>query len=85
MKKTIALLLLTGAMITGFSQEKKDSTKKTEPNYALIGKLANFQLLYAAITAPGDVTPNQMKQLEAWIRTMVELPETKEADKPKKN
>lgn len=85
MKKTVTIILICFSLVS-FGQ-KKDSTMKTSPgtvmpqqdtsNYVLVGKLQDFQLLLVAISSPGDVTPNQVNALVAWIRKIQLLPEPK--------
>lgn len=70
--------------VTVNAQAKKDSTiKKAAPiadsTYVLGGKLQDFQLLFKAVTSPGDVTPNQISALTAWIQKIQLL------QPPKKN
>jgi len=66
MKKTLVIAaILISSLAFG---QKKDSIKiEKDTTYILQGKLQDFQLLYLAVTSPGDVTPNQQKAVAAWI------------------
>lgn len=78
-------LLLIASILFSVSvnaQAKKDTTVKKEPmdtSYVLVGKFPDFQLLYKGITSPGDITPNQLSALAAWIQKieMLTLPKKK--------
>jgi len=63
--------------LIGFSQKEKPK----DTTYALVGKIGDFQLLYKAVSSPGDVTPNQITALLAWIQKVQALPPKEE--KPK--
>lgn len=59
---------------------KSESPKeKMDTSYVLGGKLPDFQLLYRAVTSPGDITRDQIIALAAWIEKvqMVQLPRKK--------
>jgi|APGre2960657505_1045072.scaffolds.fasta_scaffold05126_4 hypothetical protein len=59
MKKTIILLLLA------FSLNATAQTADT--TYMISGKIENFKMLFAALTQPADVTPNQVKAVIEWV------------------
>jgi hypothetical protein len=69
MKKLLSIIALTFILSTAVAQQQKAKADTTKPaaTYVLLGALQNFQLLLAAITTPGDVTPNQMRELAEWI------------------
>lgn len=79
MKKVITMLMLISFTMLAFGQ-KKDTTK-VQPldtaTYVLMGKIADYELLFAAVTRPGDVTRNQIEALAAWIRRIQALPTKK--------
>lgn len=74
------LSILIAAFLISLSSRAQSDTTRKDSSYVLTGKLTDFQLLYAAINSPGDVTPNQIKYLSTWLQT---LKKNQEADKPK--
>jgi len=81
MKKTI-LLLTFFISTTCFAQKQKTDSSKNirgtgevvyppegnqNPPFYLLGTRNDFLILLMALTTPGDVTPNQIKQLVDWI------------------
>lgn len=81
MKKTITTIIICLSMTMAFGQTKESAVKKepVDTTYILGGNFPDFQLLYKAVISPGDVTPNEMKALAAWIQKvkMVEVPKKK--------
>ena len=71
MKKILTAIAL---MICMTSVAQTDTTKKQPKQYYLIGEIGAWQLLYKAITTPGDVTPNQVKSLAEWMDRIREIP-----------
>lgn len=82
MKQLFLVAIIVVCSLNLFGQ--KDSTVKKDTSvYFLAGTIENFQLLYAAVNQPMDVTPNQVKALSAWIQRLQKVqPPPKE--KPKK-
>lgn len=62
MKKTI-MITFTMLSLTCAAQQKQTN----DTTYFLAGKITSFQLLYAAIANPDDVTTNQKKKLLDWL------------------
>lgn len=67
---------------SGSQEVRKTESKEAEKmdtTYVLRGDFPDFQLLYRAVKSPGDITPNQMSALAAWIEKvqMVQLPRKK--------
>jgi hypothetical protein len=79
MKKLLALILICGSL-TSAAQTKDTSGKKAKEvkadttDFVLLGKFQDFQLLFTAVVSPGDVTPNQIQALAAWVRKIQVLP-----------
>lgn len=75
MKKLILVIGILFLSASAFAQ-KKDSVVTKQPTdtlYYVVGKIENFQLLYAAVKSPGDVTPNQVAALLVWIEKNVAM------------
>lgn len=78
MKKTISVVIILISSLIGYSQ--KDTTKSniqlatTDTTYNLVGKMPDFQLLYASIVSPDDVSINQRKYLVAWLQKIQMIP-----------
>lgn len=76
MRKTIIAIALILTASVAFSQAKPAA--KDSAVYYLLGQVKDYQLLYAALTQPGDVTPNQIKALVEWITKAQPLPPKEE-------
>lgn len=66
-----------------FSQQAQKYDTST---YVLVGKLNDFRLLFATITTPDDVTPNQKKMVLDWMSKglqVIKSDTTKPKEKPK--
>lgn len=58
----ILLLLLISSVCFAQKPQPKDTA-----NYFLVGKLADFQLLYKAVADPDNVTRKQVSDLAHWL------------------
>jgi len=76
---------LIAAIIFSLSANAQTKEKpKADTNYVMVGKFADFQLLYKALMSPGDVTPNQVNALAAWIQKIQAIPAKEEEVKKEK-
>jgi hypothetical protein len=82
MKKTLIAIALLLALSPVFAKPKTEQPKN-DTTYYLLGRITDFQLLFRAVTTPGDVTPNQVKAIVEWISQIKALP-PKEMTKPEK-
>lgn len=76
MRKTILVIVIMLTATAAFCQAKPAA--KDSAVYYLLGQVKDYQLLYAALTQPGDVTPNQIKALVEWITKAQPLPPQEE-------
>jgi len=83
MRKIIVTIILVMGFAFSYGQaieKPKPVNNKVDtlpPNFALVGSINDFQLLLAAVVSPDDVTANQRKALDAWIRKIQALPKPK--------
>jgi hypothetical protein len=78
----IVLSVSVSAQVKSGSPEVGKTESKKEPvdtAYYLAGSRSDFQLLYKQLASPGDVTPNQLNALIAWMNKiqMMEVPKKK--------
>lgn len=68
----IASLFLT---ISVNAQKVQKPTQKTDSTlFYLVGKLADWQLLYKAVTEPGKITRDEIVELIIWINRLQPIP-----------